>query len=331
MSCRVVSYRIVPRPAGGQRRAPLAPHSRARAPGRASGPAPTGSVPPHRHPTTATNPRYHPLVPPPGSARLPRAKSRDAAPAYPPLPCVASPSSARLPARSSRSSGRSKRLPPSPPPGCCIPEPAPRLLPHPQRSAGVPGRSAYRRGAASPSRTAAPSGLRSLLGGRGSERGRPPPLPPLRPSLVTFRELPSQTGPGRFPPPPRPERRSGPAAARPSSAPCRPARAGASRRGRAPQEGARLPSPGAIFFTHTHTHPLHHHRFQPAVRRPGWCLSPARRVPGRGGGLAEERRLFLTARFTASLSEQVDLERRQLGLASLPLAISLSRGLPLVQ
>lgn len=331
MSCRVVSYRIVPRPAGGQRRAPLAPHSRARAPGRASGPAPTGSVPPHRHPTTATNPRYHPLVPPPGSARLPRAKSRDAAPAYPPLPCVASPSSARLPARSSRSSGRSKRLPPSPPPGCCIPEPAPRLLPHPQRSAGVPGRSAYRRGAASPSRTAAPSGLRSLLGGRGSERGRPPPLPPLRPSLVTFRELPSQTGPGRFPPPP-PAPSAAPAppqpgrAAPPAVPPALGLPAEAARRRRALASPRRAP-----FSSHTHTpHPStttdSSRRF---VARVGVSHLPAASLGG--GGLAEERRLFLTARFTASLSEQVDLERRQLGLASLPLAISFSRGLPLVQ
>lgn len=330
MSCRVVSYRIVPRPAGGQRRAPLAPHSRARAPGRASGPAPTGSVPPHRHPTTAINPRYHPLVPPPGSARLPRAKSRDAAPAYPPLPCVASPSSARLPARSSRSSGRSKRLPPSPPPGCCIPEPAPRLLPHPQRSAGVPGRSAYRRGAASPSRTAAPSGLRSLLGGRGSERGRPPPLPPLRPSLVTFRELPSQTGPGRFPPPPPPRAplrpRRSPAEQRPL--PSRP-RWGFPPRPRA--AGGRSPPLAGRHFLHTHTHTPStttdsSRRF---VARVGVSHLPAASLGG--GGLAEERRLFLTARFTASLSEQVDLERRQLGLASLPLAISFSRGLPLVQ
>lgn len=175
-----------------------------------------------------------------------------------------------------------------------------------------------------------PRGCALFLAGGEANAGGRRLCRPSDPRLSLSASSPHRPAPADFPPPPAPSAAPAPPqpgrAAPPAVPPALGLPAEAARRRRALASPRRAP-----FSSHTHTPPPStttdsSRRF---VARVGVSHLPAASLGG--GGLAEERRLFLTARFTASLSEQVDLERRQLGLASLPLAISFSRGLPLVQ
>lgn len=132
-----------------------------------------------------------------------------------------------------------------------------------------------------------PRGCALFLAGGEANAGGRRLCRPSDPRLSLSASSPHRPAPADFPPPPAPSAAPAPPqpgrAAPPAVPPALGLPAEAARRRRALASPRRAP-----FSSHTHTPTLHHHRFQPAVRRPGWCLSPARRVPGRGGACGGE-------------------------------------------